>query len=180
MTRFSKDVNTVDNLGSNMRESIRHSMNVILNILVICVTTPQVIVVLPFMVIAFYIIQVILILVKKDLNKFKEVCSISVKPILFSLSYFVYLFMCFLRNSKQTQAWKERDRILRYLTKNKLLSSRGIYITAILKPAVNVTCKAISEIACSWRAVVVDSGPFLKACLSCFKIPSNTSFIQFE
>ncbi|GFR76867.1 multidrug resistance-associated protein 1-like [Elysia marginata] len=57
VTRFSKDVNTVDHLGNNMREAIRHSHNVVAKIIVICVTTPQVIVILPFIAIAFYIIQ---------------------------------------------------------------------------------------------------------------------------
>ncbi|GFR92022.1 multidrug resistance-associated protein 1 [Elysia marginata] len=57
VTRFSKDVNTVDHLGNNMRGIIGHSHNVVAKIIVICVTTPQVIVILPFIAIAFYIIQ---------------------------------------------------------------------------------------------------------------------------
>ncbi|GFO10855.1 multidrug resistance-associated protein 1-like [Plakobranchus ocellatus] len=57
LTRFSKDVGAVDNMGNNMRDFIRTSFNVAAHIVVMCWSTPQVIVLIPFVMLIFFIVQ---------------------------------------------------------------------------------------------------------------------------
>ncbi|KAK3796141.1 hypothetical protein RRG08_018142 [Elysia crispata] len=78
LTRFSKDVNTVDHLGNNMRDGIRTCFNVIVKILTICVTTPQVIVILPFIAALFFVIQRLFVPAALQIRRY---CTKSSTPV---------------------------------------------------------------------------------------------------